>query len=115
MTTVVDYAEAIDKAGGNTELAKELFGMLLQELPSLRDQLQAAMEQENLQAIWDHAHKIHGSTAYCGVPVLRQAAGAMETAIKTQQMDAIRDRFTTLDEAVQQLLNQGPTHLTVDW
>ena len=51
MTGVVDYAEAIDKAGGNAELAKELFGMLLQELPQLREQLQEALGQENQQAI----------------------------------------------------------------
>ena len=115
MTGVVDYAEAIDKAGGNAELAKELFGMLLQELPQLREQLQEALGQENQQAIWDHAHKIYGSTAYCGVPILRQAASAMETAVKSQQLDAMRDQFTTLDKAIQQLITEGPTHLSQAW
>lgn len=115
MTAVVDYTEAITKAGGNAELAKELFGMLLQELPLLRNQLQEAIEKGDLQAIWDHAHKIYGSTAYCGVPLLRQVAGTMETAVKSQQLGAIREQFTALDEAIQQLITEGPSHLSETW
>lgn len=115
MTNSVDYTEAIEKAGGNAELAKELFGMLLQELPGLRSNLQEAIEQENLQAVWDHAHKLYGSTAYCGVPLLRQAASLMETAIKAQELTAIRQQFDSLDGAIQELLVEGPTHLAKTW
>ena len=115
MTTIVDYSEAIEKAGGNTELAKELFGMLLEELPKLREKLQSAIAQDDLQAIWNHAHKIYGSTAYCGVPVLRQAASAMETTVRGKELDAIRREFKSLDVAIEQLLTQGPAHLTQDW
>ena len=115
MTTVIDYNQAIEKAGGSTELAKELFGMLLQELPQLRDSLEAAIAQENLQATWDHAHKIYGSTAYCGVPLLRDAAGLMETAVKSKELVAIRERFQALDKAIQQLLAEGPLHLQQTW
>lgn len=113
--TVVDYAEAIDKAGGNADLAKELLGMLLQELPRLREYLEGAIVRENLEAIWDHAHKIYGSTAYCGVPVLRAAASAMESAVRSRQLDAIRNQFTALDEAIQQLVRQGPALLAEVW
>jgi len=110
MTTLVDYAEAIDKAGGNVELAKELLGMLLQELPTLRDQLQQAIERADLQATWDHVHKIYGSTAYCGVPALRMVAGAMESAVKGQQLAVIQSQFIELDAAI-----QGPGHLAEAW
>ena len=115
MTTIVDYTEAIDKAGGNTELAKELFGMLLQELPQLREKLHAAIAQEDLQAIWNHAHKIYGSTAYCGVPMLREAASVMETTVRAKHLGEIRQEFEKLDMAIQQLLQQGPAHLGKRW
>jgi two-component system sensor histidine kinase BarA len=115
MTTIVDYREAIEKAGGNTELAKELFGMLLEELPKLREKLQNAIAQDDLQAIWNHAHKIYGSTAYCGVPVLRQAASTMEMTVRSKELDAIRQEFESLNVAINQLLTQGPAHLTQDW
>ena len=112
---MLDVTEAIEKAGGNTELAKELFGMLLQELPLLRDQLLNAIEKADQPAIWDHTHKIYGSTAYCGVPVLRQAASAMETAVKARELEAIRHQFESLDAAIQQLLSQGSVHLAKAW
>jgi len=115
MTIVVDYTEAIDKAGGNTELAKELFGMLLQELPALRDQLELAIKQADLPAIRDHSHKIHGSTAYCGVPQLRAAASEMEIAVKGQQLMVISGQFAILKQAIQLLLAQGHTHLNEAW
>jgi two-component system sensor histidine kinase BarA len=115
MTSVVDYTEAIDKAGGNTELAKELFGMLLQELPQLREKLHNAIEQEDLQAIWNHAHKIYGSTAYCGVPLLRQAASVMETTVRAKELGEIRMEFEKLDVAIQQVLQQGPALLSQRW
>lgn len=115
MTTVVDYAEAVEKAGGNAELAKDLFSMLLQELPLLRDQLQEAISHMNFQAMWDHAHKIYGSTAYCGVPRLRLSASAMESAVKSQQLKTIQDQFSVLNEAIQQVLTLGPTHLAEVW
>jgi two-component system sensor histidine kinase BarA len=115
MTSIVDYSEAIEKAGGNAELAKDLFGMLLQELPLLREQLQAAIAQADLQATWDHAHKIYGSTAYCGVPLLRQAASEMETVVRAKHLDTIREQFETLDRAIEELLMQGPAHLSKAW
>jgi len=115
MTTVVDYAEAITKAGGNAQLAKELFSMLLQELPLLRDKLQNAIAEEDLQAMWNHAHKIYGSTAYCGVPLLRQVASEMETVVRGKELAAIRQQYEVLDKAIQQILAQGTEHLAKAW
>ena len=115
MTSVVDYTEAIEKAGGNTELAKELFGMLLQELPQLREKLHSAIAEEDLSAVWNHAHKIYGSTAYCGVPLLRQAASVMETTVRAKDLEAIRQEFEKLDVVIQQLLQQGPALLVQRW
>lgn len=112
---VVDYGEAIDKAGGNVDLAKELFGMLLQELPVLRNELQQAISAGDVQACWDHAHKIYGSTAYCGVPQLRQAAAALESDIKAGDLAAISRQFVALDTAINNLLDQGPALLAQPW
>lgn len=115
MATVVDYTDAVNKAGGNAELAKELFGMLLQELPVLREKLQEAIAEEDLQAMWNHAHKIYGSTAYCGVPQLREVASVMETTVRGKEMGAIRQQFSMLDEAIQLLVSEGAGHLAKTW
>ena len=115
MTDVVNYSEALERAGGNTELAKELFAMLLQELPPLREQLRTAIAAQDLAACWDPAHKLYGSTAYCAVPMLAQSAQATEAAIKAQDLEAVRTQFAELEAAIDTLLNTGHAHLQADW
>ena len=115
MTTVVDYADAIEKAGGSVDLAKDLFGMLLQELPVIREQLKLAIENKDHQAMWDNAHKLYGSTAYCGVPLLRVAASEMEAAVKGEEPATIHSQFASLNKAIEQLIEQGPIYLGEDW
>ncbi|MEJ2438232.1 MAG: Hpt domain-containing protein [Gammaproteobacteria bacterium] len=115
MTRVVDYNEAVDMAGGNPELAKDLFGMLLKDLPILQQQLLEAISQADMTAIRDHAHKIHGSTAYCSVPQLREAAATMETITSSQDLAAIRKQFQKLETAIKALLDLGPGYLEQSW
>lgn len=115
MTEVVNYSEALERAGGSVDLAKELFAMLLKELPVLREQLRAAIDAQDLAASWDHAHKIYGSTAYCAVPMLHRTAQATEAAIKAEDLSALEEQFKALDAAIEALLISGPDHLQADW
>lgn len=115
MTDVVIYSEALERAGGNAELAKELFAMLLKELPPLREQLRNAIAARDLDACWDPAHKLYGSTAYCAVPMLAQSAQATEAAIKAQDLAAVRTQFAELEAAIDALISSGPAHLQANW
>lgn len=115
MTRVVDYHEAIDKAGGNPELAKDLFGMLLRELPQLRENLLAAITRADGEAVRTHAHKLYGSTAYCSVPRLCQAAEEMDRIARGDDFTAIRARYGILETTIDELLASGPDHLAAAW
>ena len=115
MTKVIDYKLALEQAAGNQELAKELFEMLLKELPVMKQKLNIAIKENDLQACWDHAHKIYGSTAYCGVPALREAAQVMETAVKEEDMGKIEENFTALATEIERLLTTGQDALAADW
>ncbi|HID49040.1 MAG TPA: hypothetical protein EYP40_05400 [Chromatiales bacterium] len=114
MPDILDISLAIEQAGGNAELARDLFSMLLDELPHHRDKLRQAFEAGDQQALWDHAHKVYGATAYCGVPALREAAGELETAIKSRSSD-LGDRLTTVIRAMEALLENGAAHLEQHW
>jgi two-component system sensor histidine kinase BarA len=111
----IDTALAIEQAGGNEELARELLGMLLNELPQLRDMLAQAIQHSQMDAIWDHAHKIHGSTAYCGVPALRDSFKALESAIREQNIEAIARQFKIADLEIERLLTSGHDYLHKPW
>lgn len=105
----LDWAAGIELAGGNAELAYDLLHMLLAEAPQLLAQLeQTAQTNSDLQALWDDAHKLHGSTAYCGVPALRSASAALEQAIRSENramahssIDAVRQALAALAEAAE--------------
>ncbi|TDY02979.1 Hpt domain-containing protein [Thiohalophilus thiocyanatoxydans] len=105
---LLDKDQALEQAGGSESLARELFGMLLDDLPVLRQQLQQAIADDRADAMWDHAHKLYGSTVYCGVPALREAARAMEECIKQQNKAELTACFAQLAAEIERLLEQGP-------
>lgn len=113
MPDTLDIPLAIEQAGGSPELARDLLRMLLDELPGLYQKLQQAHAAGDAEARWDHAHKIYGSTAYCGVPALRDAAGALEKAIKAGA--DLQPALTALEQAVTDLLAAGPAALEQEW
>ena len=116
MENIIDKTEALEKAGGKAELAKELFGMLLKELPKLKALMNDAYKTNNAEKFWDHAHKIHGSTAYCGVPALRHSAKALEDAIKQDKsFSEIEAELKQLNHSIDELLKIGEPELNSDW
>ena len=114
MSEMLDIPHAIEQAGGNPELARELFTMLLQELPVLKNKLNQAYNNADNESLWNLAHKIHGSTAYCGVPLLEQATRDLENAIKAQTSE-IADKMQSVNKAIDDLLAGGPAMLEQEW
>ena len=114
MLEMLDIPQAVDQAGGNSELAKELFSMLLKELPDLQAKLNQASNDGDNQALWDHTHKLHGSTAYCGVPALFMASKELKKVIKSAPTD-IPKKLQNVNKAIEDLLADGETILEQDW
>lgn len=116
MEQIIDKMEAIQKAGGKADLAKELFGMLLNELPGLKDLMNDAYLANNNTDFWNHVHKIHGSTAYCGVPALKHSAKSLEDAIKQDKsFPEMKNELNQLNLAIDNLLKTGELELKTDW
>lgn len=115
MTSPIDYKIALEQAGGNEALAKELFGMLMQELPELHQKLGAAIAAQQQTACWDHSHRIYGSTAYCGVPDLAVAAKNMEDAVKTDDFALMQNKYQILTTEVERIMQAAPQLLQETW
>ena len=75
-----------------------MFDMLLNELPVLRDQMNDAFAASDMEVMQSHVHKINGSTRYCGVPALYDAADTLERYMKAGDMDP-----ATLQNLVEQV------------
>ena len=107
MSEIFNKQQALEQAGDDPALASDLMQMLLAELPDLLDKLRQALADNDHKALWDHAHKIHGSTAYCGVPALKAAAHDMEHLIKQEQVADFFAGVERIGGEIDRLVAQG--------
>ena len=115
MDKIIDINLALEQAAGNEQLAKELFQMLLAELPVSYTSLKTALAEVDKQSLWDYAHKIYGATAYCGVPALRNVAQQLESFIKADDIDSVTAHTNLLAREIDRLLELGPDLLEQNW
>ncbi len=120
MSDIFDAGIALEQAADNENLARELFTMLLDELPDHRQAIDAAFravssEDVKIDRLWDPVHKLHGATAYLGVPALRQAVKTFEDLIKQDNRDQLAEAFRQLDTEINRLLEHGREILTRNW
>jgi two-component system sensor histidine kinase BarA len=78
----IDTNLALERAGGNQDLARELYQMLQNELPNYRNTIKQHYDSGDYEVLLEVVHKLHGSATYCGVPALKEAAAEMETHLK---------------------------------
>ena len=102
---VYDHQEGIQLAGGNEQLALELFNMLIKELPEHQQRMETAKASGDIGDLKYAVHKLHGATSYCGVPGLRARAKYLEDCIDNQQLEQIDAGYSKVLSAIQDLLN----------
>ncbi len=102
---VFDKQLGIQLAGGNTQLADELFPMLISELPTHRENLLQAKQENNTGDLKKHIHKLHGGTKYCGVPALLDASSKFENIIDLKEQDSIDIGLDKVISSIDDLLS----------
>ncbi len=100
----IDRSVALQASGNRIEVAIELLGMLLKTVEEDRQQINRAIENNNLALAKDHIHKLHGSSCYCGVIELRNCCSAMETLITKKMTEHLPDVHVRFNQAVDVLL-----------
>lgn len=79
---VIDPDLALERAGGSEELARELYLMLQNDLPNYASKIQQLYHENDYKALLEVVHKLNGSSTYCGVPALKEAASSLEAHLK---------------------------------
>lgn len=100
---IFDEKIALEKVDGNHELMRELFAMMISELPNSIAELENALQGSDKETKWNIAHKLTGSTAYCGVPALQASSRALEQSIKNE-LDDIASRFIEVRRDVENVI-----------
>lgn len=83
----IDWQQCLALSNQNPSMAKELLDMFMKDLPSYRHNIQQCFDQQDYKTLYQHVHKLHGATCYCGMPQLQAMLSAFETALKTDQQN----------------------------
>jgi two-component system sensor histidine kinase BarA len=104
----VDGQLALERAGGNADLAHELYQMLQNELPYYQSRLPALYASGDISTLQETVHKLNGSATYCGVPALKAAAEGMEIHLKRGEQASYETDLSELLVEIQRVL-ESPT------
>lgn len=108
LMSLFDKDLALKQAGDNLELAKELLEMLINDLPDSQQVINQAHSNHDKDAFWNAVHKVHGGTAYCGVPDLKLACKSLEDEIKiAYPSEAADSACNILNEEINRLLENA--------
>lgn len=104
---VRDQSHALRVAGGNRELAAELFQMLQAQLPAEREEIVTLLEAGEHESLHALVHKLRGSARYCGAMALQAAGEMLEQSLKLDPVHRSA-AIAAFNRAVDQLLELRP-------
>ncbi|MFA6037435.1 MAG: response regulator [Legionellales bacterium] len=102
--SVFNLSAVVQAMGGDTQLAKELLNMLMQELPKFKQEITDAFKKQDWEAVQHHVHKLHGGLCYCGVLKLKDVTRDFEKQLI--------EKTGSYDKAYRLLLKEIDTTLT---
>ena len=84
---IIDLKLGTMLAVGKRKLALRILRLLAEGLPEIIDRLKQSFEYQDLEALHEVVHKLHGGAAYCGTPRLKRAAFQFEEALDHEGKD----------------------------
>jgi two-component system sensor histidine kinase BarA len=93
----IDWSLSLKNAGGREDLAKDMLQMLVNSFIEAKSLINQHLVGKQLDSLIAEVHKLHGATAYCGVPQLKYLTNKYESLLKTNGIDSdvkkIHDEF----------------------
>jgi two-component system sensor histidine kinase BarA len=111
MNSIIDWDLSIKLAGNNESAAKEILIFLIKDLPTDLNQIKHLFVKNQYTELTKLVHRLHGALCYCGVPRLKEATQALETALKKNNTSEISKLFIIFENEVNQLLMAAPKAL----
>lgn len=103
-TPVFDLDVSLHLANNRTDVAEEMFGILLSKLPEDQKAINDAFNRNDIDDFRMQVHKLNGAVRYCGVPALSEAINQLETLAKGSEIDEIKDAMNEANERVEELI-----------
>ncbi len=94
----IDLKKSLALSANNESLLKQIFEILLREIPAYQFQLEDALEQSDRNKISLVIHKIHGVTCYASLPKIRQQVLIVEKSMAQNPADNIDAKIRDIIE-----------------
>ncbi|WP_133406086.1 two-component sensor histidine kinase BarA [Parashewanella tropica] len=72
----------LSQAGHKTELALEMLQMFIDSIPSSCEDIESALNKQDVKAMIQVIHKLHGACCYSGVPTTQSLCKQIESTLK---------------------------------
>jgi two-component system, sensor histidine kinase and response regulator len=100
----LNWPDLLVRVDHDSELIKELFMLLQEELPQLRNRLQNAINGGNLPEVEKAAHTLKGMLANLSVRQGTVLAASMEEAARNENLSEIQQAAVAFDQEIAQFL-----------
>jgi len=99
-TVLIDRELALSRVGGDAELLKEIAQLFIEDYPKAIEDIRSAASHGDAKELERTAHGLKGSVANFGATQAMEAAKALETMGRAQQMVDVDQVIRTLELAL---------------
>jgi len=110
----LDWGAALDRAGGNTELLKEMVALFLEQLPELLATLREAVTAEDASTLERVAHKLKGSLGNFDARPAYEAAEKLENLVGISPLQNTGPALAVLEKEIERLKRAMANLISVD-
>ena len=105
-STVINWPDAIKKAGRKPRLARDMLEGLVESLPETKLTISEALTSQDIDKLKEFIHKLNGACCYTGVPDLGKMVHQLETELKSGSgIDDLEPEFFELFEHIERVLS----------
>ena len=103
-STVINWPDAIKKAGKKPRLARDMLEGLVESLPETKLTISEALTAQDINKLKEYIHKLNGACCYTGVPDLGKIVHEIETQLKNGSgIDDLEPEFFELFEHIERV------------
>ncbi|OGT98381.1 MAG: hypothetical protein A2298_02270, partial [Gammaproteobacteria bacterium RIFOXYB2_FULL_38_6] len=87
-------------------LVKQLFKLLVAELPEVQTSILKAYKENDMKTLAERVHKLHGSCCYCILPKLTPLVKKLDAQFQKKNYEELDANIKKLLEEIQRVKNE---------
>ncbi|MDH2068118.1 two-component sensor histidine kinase BarA [Pantoea sp. GD03673] len=104
----LDWQLALRQAANKPDLARDLLRMLLEFLPEVHTKMAQFMAANEVNALREIIHKLHGSASYSGVPRMKQLCHQLERGLlEASDIAALEPELLELQDEMENVAREA--------